>query len=185
VPKPNRTGHFDMVNSAFHSLDGTNCAAAEASLEFGRFRVLLRQRRLLADGAPIELGTRAFELLLVLLEADGSLVSKKQLLARVWPGIAVVEDNLKAQVFALRRALGDDRGLIRTEFGRGYRFTAAVRSNVAGFGSQRSMRLRYWSTRTLSSQQTAWRRTHGWSVRHRFGRHFDPVRSKDVTSCQH
>ena len=102
--------------------------AAEPSLEFGRFRVLLRQRLLLADGVPIELGTRAFEFLLALLEADGSLVSKKDLLARIWPDTVVVEQNLKVQVSALRRALGEDRDFIRTEFGRGYRFTAAVRS---------------------------------------------------------
>jgi len=172
-----------MTHSAFHSLDGTNCATAEASLEFVRFRALPRQRLLLADGAPIELGTRAFELLLVLLEADGSRVSKEQLLARVWPGIAVVEDNLKAQVFALRRALGDDRGLIRTEFGRGYRLTAAVRSNAARSAS-RSTPPQYWSTRRLFPPRTARRPSHGWSVKHRFGRHFDPARGEDVTSCR-
>ena len=99
-----------------------------AALEFGRFRVELRRRELLADGAPIELGTRAFELLLVLLEADGSLVTKQELQSRVWPGIVVAEENLKVQISALRRALGKDREFIRTEFGRGYRFTAAVRS---------------------------------------------------------
>jgi DNA-binding response OmpR family regulator len=64
-----------MTNSAFHTFDGANRSAAEASLEFGRFRVLLRQRKLLAHGVPIELGTRAFELLLALLQANGSLVS--------------------------------------------------------------------------------------------------------------
>ena len=105
-----------------------NSAAAEPPLEFGRYRVLLRQRLLLADGVRIELGTRAFEFLLALLEADGSLVSKKDLLDRVWPDTVVVEQNLKVQVSALRRALGEDRDFIRTEFGRGYRFTAAVRS---------------------------------------------------------
>ena len=105
-----------------------NSAAAEPPLEFGRFRVLLQQRLLLADGVRIELGTRAFEFLLALLEADGSLVSKKDLLDRVWPDTVVVEQNLKVQVSALRRALGEDRDFIRTEFGRGYRFTAAVRS---------------------------------------------------------
>src|SRR5215472_15447911 len=83
-------------------LDAENRATAEAPLEFGRFRVLLRQRVLLADGMPIELGTRAFELLVALLEADGSVASKEQLLARVWPGIVVAQDNLKAQVFVLR-----------------------------------------------------------------------------------
>jgi len=45
-------------------------ATAGTTLEFGRFRVLLRERQLLAEGAPIELGARAFELLLTLLEAE-------------------------------------------------------------------------------------------------------------------
>jgi DNA-binding winged helix-turn-helix (wHTH) protein len=72
-----------MTNSTFPTLDGANRSAAEASFEFGRFRVLLRRRQLLADGVPIELGTRAFELLLTLLEANGSPISKEQLLTRV------------------------------------------------------------------------------------------------------
>ena len=115
-----------MTNSTFPALDGANRSSAEASLEFGRFRVLLRQRQLLADGVPIELGTRAFEVLLALLEAGGSLVSKEQLLARVWPGIAVADANVKVHVCTLRKALGEDRDYIRTEFGRGYRFIATV-----------------------------------------------------------
>jgi DNA-binding winged helix-turn-helix (wHTH) protein len=105
--------------------------AAEATLEFGRFRVLLRRRQLVADDVTIELGTRALDLLVVLLEANGSLVSKDELFSRVWPGIAVSEANLKVQIAALRRAFGEDRDFIRTEFGRGYRFTAAIRSIVA------------------------------------------------------
>src|ERR1700743_3505828 len=52
-------------------------ATAEDALEFGHCRVLLRQRQLLADGVPVELGTRAFDLLLALLEANGSLLSKE------------------------------------------------------------------------------------------------------------
>jgi DNA-binding winged helix-turn-helix (wHTH) protein len=110
--------------------DWRSRAAAEATLEFGRFRVLLRQRQLVADGVPIELGTRALDLLLALLEADGSLVTKDALFHRVWPGIVVSEANLKVQISALRKALGEDRDFIRTEFGRGYRFTAAVCSTV-------------------------------------------------------
>jgi DNA-binding winged helix-turn-helix (wHTH) protein len=171
-----------MTNSVFHTFDGTNRAAAEASLEFGRFRVLLRRRVLLADGVPIELGTRAFEVLLGLLEADGALVTKEQLLARVWPGVAVAQDNLKVQVFALRRALGEDRDFIRTEFGRGYRFTAAVRSNVAGGACQCPRRPQYWPTRTLSAQQSARRPSRGWSMKARFGSHFDPAQGEGVTS---
>jgi DNA-binding winged helix-turn-helix (wHTH) protein len=106
-------------------------AAADATLEFGRFRVHLRRRQLLADGVAIELATRPFDLLLALLEADGSLVTKDELLSRVWPGIFVAEDNLKVQISALRKALGEDRDFIRTEFGRGYRLTAEVRLTAA------------------------------------------------------
>jgi DNA-binding winged helix-turn-helix (wHTH) protein len=104
---------------------------AETALEFGRFRVPLRRRQLFADGVPVELGTRAFELLLALLEADGALVTKDELLSRVWPGIVVAEENLKVQVSALRKALGEDRDVIRTEVGRGYRFTGVLRSHSA------------------------------------------------------
>ena len=103
---------------------------ADAALEFGRFRVLLRRRRLLADGVPVELGTRAFDLLLVLLEADGLLVTGEELFRRVWPGIVVSEENLKVQISVLRKALGADRDLIRTEFRRGYRFTGVLRANA-------------------------------------------------------
>jgi DNA-binding winged helix-turn-helix (wHTH) protein len=182
MSKPRRTGNLDMTNSAFHTPGGANRAEAEASLEFGRFRVLLRQRQLLADGVPIELGTRAFELLLALLEANGSLVTKEQLLARVWPGIVVAEDNLKAQVFRLRRAFGKDYDLIRTEFGRGYRFTATARSNVLWSVSQPPMRQWSWSTRRLFPQRRARRPSHGWSVKDRFDRHFDPAGGE---ACRH
>lgn len=103
---------------------------ADAVLEFGRFRVLLRRRRLLADGVPVELGTRAFDVLLALMEADGALVTKEELLRRVWPGNVVSEGNLKVQMSALRSALGPDRNLIHTEFGRGYRFIGILRSNA-------------------------------------------------------
>ena len=124
----------------------------DAVIRFGRFRVLLRQRQLIADGVPIELGTRAFDVLLVLLEADGSLVTKDELLGRVWPGIVVSEHNLKVQVFALRKALGADRDVIRTEFGRGYRFAAALRVNVPADVCRYSTRARLRAGRTLVPQ---------------------------------
>jgi DNA-binding winged helix-turn-helix (wHTH) protein len=98
----------------------------DETLEFGRFRVLLRQRRLLADGEPVQLGTRAFDILMVLLEADGALVTKDELLRLVWPDVVVCPDNLRVQIVALRKALGEDRELVQTEHGRGYRFTGAV-----------------------------------------------------------
>jgi DNA-binding winged helix-turn-helix (wHTH) protein len=123
-----------------HCANRSRLAAADTTLEFGHCRVLVRQRRLVCDGVPIELGTRAFDLLLVLLEADGSLVTKDELLSRVWSGVVVAEENLKVQISALRRALGEDRDFIRTEFGRGYRFTAAVRSTVAWTACGRTTR---------------------------------------------
>jgi DNA-binding winged helix-turn-helix (wHTH) protein len=107
---------------------GSRSATADAVLEFGCFRVLLRRRQLLADGVPVELGTRAFDLLLVLLEADGALVTKEELIRRAWLGIVVSEENLKVQISALRKALGAERDFIHTDFGRGYRFTGMLRS---------------------------------------------------------
>src|SRR5689334_12419111 len=95
--------------------------AAGADLEFARVRVLLRQRQLLADGVPVELGARAFDILMGLLEADGALVTKEELISRVWPSVVVSAENLKSHVSALRKALGADRDLIQTEIGRGYR----------------------------------------------------------------
>jgi len=53
-----------------HDANRSGSVTADAALEFGRFRVLLRRRQLLADGVPVVLGTRAFDLPLVLLEAD-------------------------------------------------------------------------------------------------------------------
>jgi DNA-binding winged helix-turn-helix (wHTH) protein len=127
----------------------SDLTTADAALEFGRFRVLLRQRQLLADGIPVELGTRAFDLLLVLVESDGLLVSKEELLSRVWPGIVVSEENLKVQVSALRKALGVDRDVIRTEFGRGYRFTGILGSIVAPEARQHQTRPKQRSGPTL------------------------------------
>src|SRR5712671_389386 len=124
------------------AIDRSSPTAADTTLAFGRFRVLLRQRQLVADGVPIELGTRALDLLLVLLEADGSLVTKDELFRRVWPGIVVSEANLKVQICALRRTLGEDRDFIRTDFGRGYRFAATVRSTVAWGRQSRHRRAR-------------------------------------------
>ena len=130
----------------------SSSAAADAALEFGRFRVQLRQRQLLADGVPVELGTRAFDLLLVLLEANGLLVTKEELLGRAWPGIVVSEENLKIQVSALRKALGADRDVIRTEFGRGYRFTGLLRTNNVTGASLSPMRPKQRRCRILFSQ---------------------------------
>jgi len=111
-----------------------------AAVEFGRFQMLPRRRELIANGVPVKLGTRAFDVLSVLVEADGSLVTKEELLSRVWPGIHVSEENLKVQILALRKTLGEDRDIIRTEFGRGYRFTAVVKSTAPTSSSRHAAR---------------------------------------------
>src|SRR5215469_11161206 len=102
---------------------------APASFEFGRFRVLPRRREVLADGQPMELGGRAFDILVVLIEAHGAVVSKDELMRRVWPGRIVEDNNLHAQIKALRRAFSD-HDLIRTVVGRGYQFRAEVRPRL-------------------------------------------------------
>ena len=154
--QPVRRDHSSMAG------EPSSWAVATAALEFGRFRVLLRQRRLLADGVPVELGTRALDLLMVLIEADGALVSKDELLALAWPGIFVDETNIKVQISALRRALGEDRDFIRTEVGRGYRFTAAIRSTPAFPENPRPMRRKHRSPRKMCRKLTAWRARHNW-----------------------
>ena len=80
-------------------------------------------RLLLRDGDKIDLGARAFDVLWTLVEAGGELVSKNELIDKVWAGVAVEENN--AQMSAIRKALGADRDLISTEFGRGYRLLVA------------------------------------------------------------
>ncbi len=97
-----------------------------ASVAFGRFRVLPHRRELLADGRPIKLGGRAFDVLMALVDARGGVVSKDELIARVWSNRLIEENNLHAQIAALRAAFGPERGLIRTISGRGYQFTGAT-----------------------------------------------------------
>jgi predicted ATPase/DNA-binding winged helix-turn-helix (wHTH) protein len=94
---------------------------------FGRFRLFPRRRELLADGAPVKLGGRAFDILMALIEARGTVVSKDQLMATVWPDRVVEENNLQWQISSLRAALGPDRHLIRTIPGRGYQFVGELR----------------------------------------------------------
>jgi DNA-binding winged helix-turn-helix (wHTH) protein len=84
-----------------------------------RYSIFPRLRLLLREGAKVDINARAFDVLWVLVQADGELVSKDQLIAAVWSGVVVEENNLQAQMSAIRRALGPDRGMIRTEFGRG------------------------------------------------------------------
>jgi len=91
-----------------------------APIRFGRFQALPAARVLLCEGREVELGSRAFDMLVVLLRARGELVRKDEIVRSVWPDTIVEESNLRFQMAALRRALGDDRDLIKTIQGRGY-----------------------------------------------------------------
>ena len=110
-------------------LDGTArkpSPAIRKSYRFGRFALHGRERLFLADGEPIELGSRAFDVLLMLVESAGNLVIKGDILDQAWSGVAVEENNLQVQISTLRRVLGPDRHWIVTIPGQGYRFTAPV-----------------------------------------------------------
>jgi predicted ATPase/DNA-binding winged helix-turn-helix (wHTH) protein len=95
--------------------------------EFGRFKVVPHRRELLAEGKAIALGGRAFDTLMALIDAGGSVIDKDVLMRRVWPDRIVEENNLQAQISALRKAFGADRELIRTVAGRGYQFAGEIR----------------------------------------------------------
>ena len=73
---------------------------------FGRFAILAAERGLLVDGAPVALGSRAFNLLAALVARRERVVTKEELLEVVWPGLVVEENNLQVQVSALRKVLG-------------------------------------------------------------------------------
>lgn len=96
---------------------------------FGPF-MLIPERQLLLEGkVPVRIGGRALDILIALVERSGELVSKRELMARVWPNIIVDEANLKVNMTALRRALRDGAGAVKyiaTVTGRGYQFVAPV-----------------------------------------------------------
>jgi predicted ATPase/DNA-binding winged helix-turn-helix (wHTH) protein len=101
----------------------------ESAISFGPYRLVAAQRLLLEAGKPVRLGGRAFDILTALVERAGEVVSKDELIARAWPATLVDEANLKIQVSALRRALGDGQGdnrYVVNVVGRGYNFVATV-----------------------------------------------------------
>lgn len=109
--------------------------------EFGPFRLDASRRRLLRGGEVVPLTPKAFDTLLALVEQSGRVVEKDDLMERVWPGVAVEENNLTQNVSALRKALGERREepqYIATVPGLGYRFIASVSESRAGGDSAKS-----------------------------------------------
>jgi predicted ATPase/DNA-binding winged helix-turn-helix (wHTH) protein len=101
---------------------------------FGPFCLHAARRELLAHGVPVALGQRALEILLLLVSRPGQLVTKDELMAEVWPGVVVEENNIQVHVSALRKVLGtagDGERYLLTVAGRGYRFVAPVEQAAA------------------------------------------------------
>jgi predicted ATPase/DNA-binding winged helix-turn-helix (wHTH) protein len=101
----------------------------EKVIVFGPFRLVPRQRTLLEGDKPLRLGSRALDMLIALVERPGHVISKSDLMERVWPDTHVEESNLKVTISALRRMIGDGSGgrrYIVSVTGRGYSFVAPV-----------------------------------------------------------
>jgi DNA-binding winged helix-turn-helix (wHTH) protein len=108
-----------------------NGADPSSVLRFRRFSILPEARVLLAGNSPVPIGSRAFDLLVVLAQARGTLVTKEAIIRQVWPSTIVEESNLRFQMACVRKALGRDRDLIKTIPGRGYLLAADVDESSA------------------------------------------------------
>ena len=82
---------------------------ARDAVSFGPFRLVESERLLTKNGAPVEVGARTLDALIALVSRPNEVVSKRDLLARVWPDVTVEESSLRFHIAALRRALGDGK----------------------------------------------------------------------------
>src|SRR6202035_1184767 len=106
-------------------------AAAQTrdAVTFGPFTLVASERLLTRDGIPLELGARALDTLMALVARPNEVISKKDLLAQVWPDVTVDEGSLRFHIASLRKALGDGKDgarYITTLAGRGYCFVAPI-----------------------------------------------------------
>jgi predicted ATPase/DNA-binding winged helix-turn-helix (wHTH) protein len=115
----------------------TDSGAAGDSIAFGPYRLFPGARTLEKDGVPLALGNRALDILLVLTENAGEVVTHRELLTRVWRNLVVDPSNLRVHVNGLRRALGDGEGkdrYIANVIGQGYSFVAPIRHESLSIG---------------------------------------------------
>ncbi|SHM30793.1 Predicted ATPase [Rhizobacter sp. OV335] len=116
--------------------------AAPAAIAFGPFRYDPTLREISDDRGPVRVGSRALQLLAVLLEQPGRLYSRDELVARVWPHTVVEETSLRVHISALRKVLGDGvdgSRYIANVPGRGYAFVGETRSSPDHVGGQRAV----------------------------------------------
>jgi DNA-binding winged helix-turn-helix (wHTH) protein/TolB-like protein/tetratricopeptide (TPR) repeat protein len=115
---------------------------AQALYEFDKFRLDPAEQRLLCGGEPVPLTPKAFQILCALIQSNGRLLNKDELIKKVWPNSFVEEANLSVNISALRKALGDTpdgQKFIETVPKRGYRFVMPI--HEIGNGSQSEIKL--------------------------------------------
>lgn len=120
-------------------MSGQTASAAADVATFGPFSLLLTQRQLFEGDRAVRLGSRACEILCALVERPGQVISKQELIDRVWSNSTVDDASLRVHVAALRRALGDGhqgRRYIANVPGRGYRFVAPVAVSREAVGAE-------------------------------------------------
>jgi DNA-binding winged helix-turn-helix (wHTH) protein len=154
-------------NFASRIVEGAAMDAAGANdLMVGGFRLSVRDRALWDVAGRRVLKSRAFDLLLALIEARDRVVAKADLMRQVWGDIFVEENNLHVQIAAIRRALGAEGRCILTVPGKGYRFIGQLRSGpgrrtVADDAAEPAVRLaaataRFWLEAGLAGEARTW-----------------------------
>lgn len=132
-------GRSSLANSVSqpHSLIGDVNSTVEDDLDeavcFGAFILRPKKRSLIEGGKPVQIGSRAFDILCLLVERAGQFLGKDEILARAWPATYVADANVRVQVAELRRALGDGhngRRFIVSAPNRGYSFVETVHRGV-------------------------------------------------------
>lgn len=115
---------MQMIDRPPPADDETRVREERTSYRFGGFTARPACRDLSCGGRPVDVGSRAFDLLVILLRSQGEIVSKDDIFRHVWPSTTVDESNLRFQMATLRKALGSERDRIKTIPGRGYLFVA-------------------------------------------------------------
>src|SRR5262249_14768479 len=120
--------HPKLGQGALASLwPGTASSSQSVAVSFGPFRLFPTARAFEKDGVPLALGNRALDILMVLVERAGELVTHRELIARVWRDLVVDPSNLRVHMTGLRKALGDGKErYIANVTGQGYCFVAPV-----------------------------------------------------------
>jgi predicted ATPase/DNA-binding winged helix-turn-helix (wHTH) protein len=117
--RPN--SRISLKSRFFLQADGMLSDSARPIYALGEYEIDLARRELRVQGTPVPIGGRAFEIVEVLVQSAGQLVAKNELIDRIWPGAIVNDNTLQVHISAVRKALGSQRAMLKTESGRGYR----------------------------------------------------------------